>query len=483
MYLTLTVDTYQGNAPDAPLACRFGAAGGTIGRGPDNTMVLPDAAKTVSRLHARIDCSGDGWRLADLGSNPSRHNGRPLASGQPARLADGDMLEIGGYRLGVRAMARARAAAFDAPLGVHDRRNFDPLDVASAGECASVQACAHDPLAHAAVLADSPLPGPRFDPLAAPLGNSRMSHGAPARLDGHAVFAGSGSDHVSPEQFAYVQPAGATAHAPAGGIPHDYDPLADVASRPAERAAPVSMPRPSQGATMPSAASTGEAFDAPSRRAANAPGIDAANDASAESAFAALLDGLGVDAAALGTRDAAETARLAGAMLRTAVRGVVDVLLSRSVLKREISLDTTMLVQRDNNPLKFFPDGDGALAQMMRGASAGYLPAQAALEGAFDDIRRHELAVLAGTRAAMQHLLGRFDPRAIARADTRRGWLDWLPACRKARQWDRLIALHAELERASADDLGALCGSAFNDAYERQANGDADAMPPAPSIR
>ncbi|WP_321801388.1 type VI secretion system-associated FHA domain protein TagH [Caballeronia sp. J97] len=446
MHLTLTVDTYQGNAPDAPLACRFDAAGGTIGRGADNTMVLPDAAKTVSRVHARIDWSEDGWRVADLGSNPSRHNGRPLASGRPANLADGDWLEMGGYRLGVRATARAGAAAFDAPLGVHDRRGFDPLDVASAAECAAAQACAHDALARAAVLADSPLPDPRFDPLAAPLSDSRVARTTPVRLDGHAPFAGSGSDHVPPEQFAYVPPSGAVASAPAGGIPHDYDPLGDVALAPAQSAA-----------ALPLHAAV------------------AANDASAESAFAALLDGLGVDDGALGTRDAAELARLAGAMLRTAVRGVVDVLLSRSVLKREISLDTTMLVQRDNNPLKFFPDGDGALAQMLRGASAGYLPPQTALEGAFDDIRRHELAVLAGTRAAMQHLLGRFDPQAIARADTRRGWLDWLPACRKARQWDRLVALHAGLARASADDLQALCGSAFNDAYERHANSLADA--------
>ncbi|SAK50078.1 type VI secretion system-associated FHA domain protein TagH [Caballeronia ptereochthonis] len=478
MHLTLAVDTYQGSAPDAPLACRFGAAGGTIGRGPDNTLVLPDAAKTVSRVHARIDWTEDGWCVADLGSNPSRLNGRPLTGGQPARLADGDRLEVGGYRLGVRTMAREPAEAFDAPLGVHDRVGFDPLDAASPRDDAMTQAFARDPLAQAAVLADAPLPGSSFDPLAAPLGDA---HEAPARLDGRAAFAGSESDHVPPEQFAYVPSVRAMARAPAGGIPHDYDPLGDVALAPSESAAKPPMREPVQRGVMPPVASPGAAPRAPARRAAHAG--DAVNDASAESAFAALLDGMGVDAGALGGRDAAEVARLAGAMLRTAVRGLVDVLLSRSVLKREISLDTTMLVQRDNNPLKFFPDGDGALAQMLRGASAGYLPAQTALEGALDDIRRHELAVLAGTRAAMQHLLGRFDPQAIARADTRRGWLDWLPACRKARQWDRLVALHAELERASADDLQALCGSAFNDAYERQANGFADAKPLAPSIR
>lgn len=484
MDLTLTVDTYQGSAPDAPLACRFGAAGGTIGRGPGNTMTLPDAAKTVSRVHARIDWTEDGWRLADLGSNPSRHNGRALAGGQPARLANGDLLEIGGYRLTVRTMARASVEAFDAPLGVHDRRGFDPLEVASASECAAsecaaTQACAHDVLASAAVLADSPLPGPHFDPLAAPLISSRFApqfpprpalhlalptassfdahpaHEAPARLDGHAAFAGSESDHVPPEQFAYVPPPGAAPHAPAGGIPHDYDPLDDVAPMRPE----IVVERP----------------------------MAAANDAIGDASYAALLDGLGVDAAALGAHRPAEVARLAGTMLRTAVRGVVDVLLSRSVLKREISLDTTMLVQRDNNPLKFFPDGDGALAQMLRGASTGYLPPRTALENAFDDIRRHELAVLAGTRAAMQHLLGRFDPQAIGQtieqAGARRGWLDRLPARRKARQWDRLVALHAELTHAGADDLQALCGRAFNDAYERQANDLADVKPLAPSIQ
>ncbi|WP_277183883.1 type VI secretion system-associated FHA domain protein TagH [Caballeronia sp. BR00000012568055] len=453
MHLMLAVETYQGSAPDAPLVCRFGAAGGTIGRGPDNAMVLPDAAKTVSRVHARIDWSEEGWRFADLGSNPSRVNGRPLSGGQPARLAQGDVLEIGGYRLGVRAIERVPAAAFDAPLGVHDRRGFDPLDPldpASVGDGVVTEALVHDPLARAAVLADAPLPGARFDPFADP-------YDAAARLDGHAAFAGSESDHVPPEQFAYMAPV-SQAHGLEGGIPHDYDPLGDIAVAVdhVERAAP--------------------------ERTKSLPMRAAANDAVAESAFAALLDGMGVDAGAVGARDPAEIARLAGAMLRTAVRGVVDVLLSRSVLKREISLDTTMLVQRDNNPLKFFPDGDGALAQMLRGGSAGYLPAQTALEGAFDDIRRHELAVLAGTRAAMQQLLARFDPQTIARDETRRGWLDWLPACRKARQWDRLVALHGQLQRASADDLQALSGSAFNDAYERQANGFADAKPLAPSI-
>jgi FHA domain-containing protein/type VI secretion system protein len=139
-----------------------------------------------------------------------------------------------------------------------------------------------------------------------------------------------------------------------------------------------------------------------------------------------------------------------------------------------------LLLQRDNNPLKFFPDGDSALQQMLSGRGRGYLPAEAALQRVFDDIRGHELAVLAGMRAALQHVLGRFDPHALSAASDAqdaRGWLGKLPGRRKAQLWDQFTALYSELARASDDDLQALCGSAFNDAYERQAGLLRDGLP------
>ncbi|VXB13933.1 hypothetical protein BURKHO8Y_110018 [Burkholderia sp. 8Y] len=796
MHITLAVRTVRGEPPDTPLVCRFDAAGGTIGRGPGNTMVLPDAAKTVSRVQARIDWTGEGWRFADLGSNPSRLNGRLLASGQTARLARGDCVEAGAYRLEVSALDDGRA--FDAPLGVLDRahdagtgeggyrvkedgleseRAFvqrapaedgaaeshvnrgvaagyalakkplfapmsDPLagngraamrtfngeaivesttasrDPLTRGDVAPLYpladdarlgfdagpahafaddplaanriapthehangatsahafgdsriAFAHDPLARAAVLFAAPLPGAHFDPLGGPLPDQHT----PPRTDGRAPFAGSASDHVSPEQFAY-KPESAPDVAASGGIPHDYDPLGDgafaagafggaavvdvrasdaavraaspanaddaarlsvgeaesaaahfpldaarhanpsantwaatnaaacvdakpvfqagggsesnavsgasdkagtsasvhfafdgahhanasadtwVANNALTRAAPTNAAKPvfnagdsadsnaasraignaaARFATKPfigeadsaapsavSRARENAATDASvhfavaaahhadatantraannaltraSARDATKPFSDAGHTAGSNAAphapvntsanpatdltLTALLDGLGADASVLRGRAAPEFAHFAGSMLRAAIRGTVDVMLSRSVMKRGMSVDTTLLAPRGNNPLKFFPDGDSALSHMLRGPSAGYLTGEVALEGAFDDIRRHELAVLAGMRAAMQHLLRRFDPDAIARNAAPRGWLDWLPGRRKAKQWDRLVALHRELVRASADDLDALCGNAFNDAYERQAGGSPERAP------
>ena len=105
--LTLEVRSYQGALPATPLAHCFDVAGGTIGRGPDNALVLPDALKTVSRVQARIDCADGAWWLTDLGSNPSRLNGRPVTPGMRARLADRDRLEIGAYVLDVTIEALA----------------------------------------------------------------------------------------------------------------------------------------------------------------------------------------------------------------------------------------------------------------------------------------------------------------------------------------------------------------------------------------
>ena len=452
--LTLEVRSYQGALPATPLAHCFDVAGGAIGRGPDNSLVLPDALKTVSRVHARIDCVDGGWWLNDLGSNPSRLNGRPVTPGTRARLADRDRLEIGAYVLDVTVQALAvepaSGASHDAE-GVFSLANRDHAkDLLDGMPPLATDALLGDPLAQAAVLAGAASPGALFDPLGAPLRQSVR----PA--DGRVAFAGSEHDHVSPEQFAFVPPERAPVVWSMMSIPDDYDPLTDAAPG-----------RDALGHRDVDADAVAPHNVAPAALAR------AAAPASTDATLAALLEGLGVDRSAVRERSAADLARLAGRMLRTAVNGTVGVLLSRSVLKREVRLDTTLLLQRDNNPLKFFPDGDSALQQMLSGRGSGYLPAQAALQRAFEDIRGHELAVLAGMRAALQHVLGRFDPYALSatsEAQDARGWLGKLPGRRKAQLWDQFTALYGELARASDDDLQALCGNAFNEAYERQAD-------------
>jgi predicted component of type VI protein secretion system len=82
-----------------------------------------------------------------------------------------------------------------------------------------------------------------------------------------------------------------------------------------------------------------------------------------ERRLAALLRGLGLPAEA--AAPARRAGRNVGAMLREATAGTIDVLMARALTKRESRIEMTMLSPRANNPLKFFPNADGALTQML----------------------------------------------------------------------------------------------------------------------
>jgi FHA domain-containing protein/type VI secretion system protein len=147
----------------------------------------------------------------------------------------------------------------------------------------------------------------------------------------------------------------------------------------------------------------------------------------------------------------------------------MEVLMARALTKRESNIDMTMIAPRANNPLKFFPDPDSALGQMLDAATPGYLAPVAAIDAAFDDLKAHELAVIAGMRAALAAVVQRFDPVRIEQRLAEPGRFDkLLPASRKARMWDRLVELYGELARDADEDLQRLFGEKFSVAYEEQ---------------
>jgi predicted component of type VI protein secretion system len=68
----------------------------TLGRAPDNHIVLPDTY--VSSYHARLDRRDGEWWLSDLGSrNGTRLNDVPITKAVP--LAHGDVIGIGQVEL------------------------------------------------------------------------------------------------------------------------------------------------------------------------------------------------------------------------------------------------------------------------------------------------------------------------------------------------------------------------------------------------
>lgn len=81
----------------------FYAPGGTIGRGTDNTLVLPDNERAISRLQAIVRITPDAeCYITNCGSVARMTiNDIPLERDRPAELQDGDVLGIDDYRITV----------------------------------------------------------------------------------------------------------------------------------------------------------------------------------------------------------------------------------------------------------------------------------------------------------------------------------------------------------------------------------------------
>jgi FHA domain-containing protein len=161
--------------------------------------------------------------------------------------------------------------------------------------------------------------------------------------------------------------------------------------------------------------------------------------------------------------------KLIGALLRAAVQGTLELLAARNIAKRELGASPTLLQPRENNPLKFSPDADVALFHLLGPAQRGFVPALTALTDAFQDLRAHEVAVLAGMRGALDEVLARFDPEALEQRLAPKGlWDNLLPATRKASLWDNYVAHYQQMLSEIEGDFDTLFGRAFLKAYQAQ---------------
>jgi FHA domain-containing protein len=165
-----------------------------------------------------------------------------------------------------------------------------------------------------------------------------------------------------------------------------------------------------------------------------------------------------------------EVMRRLGELLAAASDGTVALLQARGTLKQQLRADVTMIGASDNNPLKFVPDGQSALNQLLSPHPArGFMAPRLAMRDAYDDLLAHQIGFVAGMRAALQGLIARFDPAVLEGRLAGKSVLEsLLPAARKARLWELFGSLYAEVSREAEDDFERLFGRAFVTAYEEQ---------------
>lgn len=158
-----------------------------------------------------------------------------------------------------------------------------------------------------------------------------------------------------------------------------------------------------------------------------------------------------------------------GAMLRSATEGTLQLLLTRQEFKREVRAEVTMIAAQANNPLKFSPTVEVALAHLLGPGVRGFMPPEAAMRDAFNDLRAHQFGVMVGMRAALAHVIGRFEPAELEKKISAKTALDALfSANRKAKLWDQFVALYGGIASEAEDDFHNLFGKAFLEAYEEQ---------------
>jgi predicted component of type VI protein secretion system len=183
--------------------------------------------------------------------------------------------------------------------------------------------------------------------------------------------------------------------------------------------------------------------------------------------MAAFLDGAGLSPKDLSPAQAERLMRDSGAILRAAVEGLMMLLIARGAMRKEFqAADPAMVAAGDNNPLKRMSDPREAMAFLFDPADRGFLEPVRAIGDACEDLRAHEIALMAGMRAAILGALRRFEPRTLERALEKSAGFG--PRGRKGKLWELFVAQYEKLAQEAGEDFRKVFGHDFMGAYQAQ---------------
>lgn len=155
-----------------------------------------------------------------------------------------------------------------------------------------------------------------------------------------------------------------------------------------------------------------------------------------------------------------------GVILRLTVQGLVEVLKSRAEVKNSFRMPTTSIKPVENNPLKFSMNAEDAVYNLFVKRNPGYLGPVEAFEEGFQDVTFHQLAVLAGIRAAFNAMLAKFHPTQLEEMYERKlRRTAMLGLGSKLKYWEMYRAQFEEIDRDREAHFQLLFGEAFARAY------------------
>jgi len=424
MPLQLTVLSFKDLPLNEPISASITAAGGTIGRGHDNDLVLPDTEKIVSRLHASIHQENGVYYLTDKSSNgvlvddsfpPLQNNSQPIF--------DGTHLKIGDYKI------RVSITDEDFSLAVADSENDNGL------------------------LSDA-------------------QDFFTAESDTHSLLTAEPTESVTHEDLLQQEPQNPFQPLFTSQLESNRDSLSDCYNPPDSTLShPVELPKSFCFADLlidpetvqPELTLLAEENTPPTPVVQQQPIISDKSKFCEEQPNEAWLDflaGAGIETVAIDSAQIPDTMHRVGVLFRKWVDGMVTLLRSRAEFKSLFRLGMTVIRPTQNNPLKFSISTDDTLQQLLENKTTGFLNATTAVDEGFADMMSHQLAMQAGIQAALEDLLVRLSPEQIEKQ-----FEQGLVLQKKAKCWDRFKALHKNAQTHAIEDF---YGEAFVKAYEAQ---------------
>ncbi len=488
----------------------------TIGRGQENDIVLPDPDRLISKNHCAIEDQNGNVVVIDFSTNGTFLNYGKVPLGRvPTPLNDGDVLSMGAYEMVVAITTGKPVNPYaDLPPPVDDgpvshgqadaapdlmdlldgpsAKKHDFLDDLMGAEPPKgpSQIMREDPIDELSLPAlpgeDDPILGRIPDPLDDFAGASLGQHSAsgsdsfrssqprssviPDDWDDDLLSPGGAKNDSDP----FAAPPPAAAARPVPDLPPDaFDGLMPgqttpptAAKPPAARAAPAEVAGPDDGTSPFAAGAAAAAARTPATAAPKAPPPAAAPARAATSsghsdAARAFFVGAGAEDVVIPDDQMAATMERLGAVMKTMIEGLRDVLMTRSSIKGEFRMERTQISAGGNNPLKFALSPEHAVEMILRPKAKGYMEGSVAVAEALADIKAHEVAMVTGMEAAIRGVMAQLDPKKMDEKAGSGGVL----SNRKAKLWDEYEKLYTKMAGQADNDFHEFFSKEFAKAY------------------
>lgn len=512
MSILVSITKAPASVSAADTSKTFTEKGGSLGRGVDNTWVLDDPERFLSSCHCQISNENGQFYITDLSTNGTFFNGaiNPMGKGTRLELHDGNNFVLGDYEFSVSVNDTSQAANAD-PFAVNSLSNGQPLedDLFSSSASASPFGGGHVPSSGSLFSTDAE----ETDPLAAldkarggSLGFAQEATTNTFSVANDPFQALSGSDpfgeptHSDQAELLNEQvtwPNSVPEQSTFGGIPDDWN--EDLTSKPArvvESKVPAMQPSipltpesdayiqpgvsPSEKAQSAGQFKPGQALAMLAQQQENEKiqselkilkqKISAQKHSvqTVVSVDTMLIEAMGLHNKNLVDEEITQINKVVGEMVREMVGGLMQVLGSRSAIKNEFRMNVTTIQPVENNPLQFSANVDDAMENMFIKEGNAYQKPVEAVKESFEGIAEHQVAILAGIRAAFKGVIERFDPIVLEQRFSKQKKSSIIPGSQKAKNWESYLDYYNDLAGDIDHSFQYLFGDEFVKAYEDQ---------------